>query len=64
MKRELGMEAFNSTIWQQDRAKPHQANMMMDYLDRVVQERMLALKDRRGESWAPSSPDMNPCEPL
>ena len=62
MKRELGMEAFNSTIWQQDGAKPHQANMVMDYLDRVFQERMLALKARRGESWLPSSPDMNPCD--
>ena len=23
---------------------------------------MLALKARRGESWAPSSPDLNPCD--
>ena len=30
MMRELGMEAFNSTIWQQDGAKPRQANIVMD----------------------------------
>ena len=62
MKRQLGQVGFDSTIWQQDGAKPHQANMNMDYLDRIFQERMLALKARRGDSWAPSSPDINPCD--
>ena len=38
------MAGFNSTIWQQDGAKPHQANIVMDYLDRVFQDRMLDFK--------------------
>ena len=62
MKRQLGEDGFATTIWQQDGAKPQQANMVMDYLDRVFEDRMLALKARRGESWALSSPDLNPCD--
>ena len=38
-------------------AKPLKANMVIDYLDRVFEDRM---KARRGDSWAPSSPNMNP----
>ena len=49
-------------MWQQDGAGPHQANMVMDWLDSVFASRMLALKSRRGDSWAPSSPDMNPLD--
>ena len=36
--------------------------MVMDWLDGVFANRMLALKSRRGDSWAPSSPDMNPAD--
>ena len=62
MKRELGEALFNLTMWQQDRAKPHQAGMVMDWLDSIFEERMLAIKSRRGETWAPSSPDLNPLD--
>ena len=62
MKRVLGPVGFDTTIWQQDRAKPHQANLNMDYLDRVFGPRMLALKARQRDSWAPTSPDINPCD--
>ena len=34
----------------------------MDYLDSVFGARMLALKARHGDSWAPTSPDLNPCD--
>ena len=36
--------------------------MVMNYLDRVFQDMMLVLKARMGDSWAPSNPDMNPCD--
>ena len=45
MKKRLGLEEFNLTIWQQDGAKPHQVNIV-DYLDRIFGKRMLALKSR------------------
>ena len=32
------------------------------YLDGIFGARMLALKSLRGDEWAPSSPDINPCE--
>ena len=34
----------------------------MDYLHRVFQDMMLVLKTWMGDFWAPSSPDMNPCD--
>ena len=49
-------------VWQQNGAGPHQANMVLDWLDSAFANRMLALKSRRGDSWAPSSPDMNPAD--
>ena len=36
--------------------------MVMDWLDNIFEDRMLAIRARRGDSWAPSSPDMNPCD--
>ena len=62
MKRVLGQDKFDTTVWQQDGAKPHQANMVMDWLDGIFEERMLAIRSRRGDSWAPSSPDLNPLD--
>jgi hypothetical protein len=35
-------------MWQQDGSKPHQANMVMEWLDGIFEERMLAIKSRRG----------------
>ena len=62
MKERLGQARFRRTIWQQDGAKPHQARMVMEWLDTIFKERMLAIKSLRGDSWAPSSPDCNPCD--
>ena len=62
MKQKLGQQLFDQTVWQQDGAKPHQANMVMDWLDTIFGERMLAIRSRRGDSWAPSSPDLNPLD--
>ena len=55
----LGQDLFNQTIWQQDGPKPHQANIVIDLLDSMFEESMLAKKARRGNSWAPSSPDIS-----
>lgn len=62
MRRVLGQAGFDSTIWQQDGAKCHTANSVMDYLDRVFGPNMLALKSRQGDPWAPTSPDMSVCD--
>ena len=62
MKQKLGLTKFRKTVWQQDGAKPHQARMVMEWLDAIFQERMLAIKSVRGDSWAPYSPDCNPCD--
>ena len=62
MKRGLEQVEFDNTIFQQDGAKPHTANSVMDYLDRIFGPNMLALKSRQGEPWAPTSPDMSACD--
>ena len=62
IKQRLGMDRFRQAIWQQDGAKPHQANIVMDWLDKIFGDRMLALKARQGMFWSPASPDMNPCD--
>ena len=62
MKEKLGQAKFRRVIWQQDGAKPHQARMVMSWLDTIFKERMLALNCVRGDTWAPSSPDCNPCD--
>ena len=62
MKERFGLEIFYEKILQQDGAKPHPANNVMDWLDQIFGKRMLALKSRQGHFWAPSSPDMNPCD--
>lgn len=58
----LGRAVWGRTWWQQDGAKPHQARMVMQWLDGIFGERLLALKSLRGVDWAPSSPDMNPVD--
>ena len=62
MKQSLGLAKFRRTVWQQDGAKPHQARMVMEWLDTIFQDRMLAIKCLRGDTWAPYSPDCNPCD--
>ena len=54
--------SFRRTVWQEDGAKPHQARMVMEWLDTIFQDRMLAIKCLRGDTWAPYSPDCNPCD--
>ena len=39
------------TIGKQDSAKPHQANMLREYLDSIFEERMLAIRAVRGDSF-------------
>ena len=34
----------------------------MEWLDSIFMDRMLAIKSMRGDSWAPYSPDCNPCD--
>ena len=58
MKRDL----FNLTMWQKDEAKPHTANTVMEWLDSIFDERMPAIKSRRGDTLAPSSPDLSPLD--
>ena len=58
----MGQRLFDQAIWQQDGASAHTCNTVMDYLDKVFGKRMLALKSRQGEPWAPHSPDMNPLD--
>ena len=62
MMEQLGRSKWKSLIWQQDGAGPHQARMVMEGLGGVFGGRMLVLKSIRGDSWAPSSPDMNPAD--
>ena len=62
MKEKLSLVGFKRTIWQEDGAKPHQAVMVMNWLDTIFKERMLAIKCIRGDTWAPYSPDCSPCD--
>jgi hypothetical protein len=62
MKESLGQARFRRLVWQQDGAKPHQARMVMEWLDSIFKEKMLAIKSLRGDTWAPYSPDCNPCD--
>ena len=48
MKRDL----FNLTMWQKHEAKPHPANMVMEWLDSIFDERMPAIKSKRGDTVA------------
>ena len=34
----------------------------MNWLDTIFKERVLAIKCIRGDTWAPYSPDCNPCD--
>ena len=53
----MKVRKFQRLIWQQDGEPGHTANPVMDYLDGIFGDRMLALKE-----WAPHSPDLNPCD--
>ena len=53
----MKVRKFQRLIWQQDGEPCHTANPVMDYLDGIFGDRMLALK-----KWANHSPDLNPCD--
>ena len=54
MKQTLWLAKFNWTVWRQDDAKPHQARIVMEWLDTIFQDRMLAINwCLRGDTWAP-----------
>ena len=36
--------------------------MVLDWMDNIFGDRMLTLQSRKAESWAPSSPDLNPLD--
>ena len=44
MTQTLGLAKFRRSVWQQDGAKPNQAKMVMEGLDTIFQDRMLAIK--------------------
>ena len=45
---------FKRTIWQQDVAKPNQSSTVMEWLDSLFLDRILALRCLRGDSCAPT----------
>ena len=50
MKQTLGLVKFRRIMWQQDGFKPHQAKMMMEWLDTILQDRMLAINCLRRDT--------------
>jgi hypothetical protein len=44
MKKILGLAKLRRTVWQQAGAKPHQAKMVMKWLDTIFQDRMFTIK--------------------
>ena len=50
MKRALRNVLFNLTMWQHDGAKPHQANVVADWLNSILEDRMKAIRSRRGDT--------------
>ena len=49
-------------MWEQDGAKPHKVRVVIEWLDTIFQDSLLAIKCLRGDNWAPYSPDCKPCE--
>jgi hypothetical protein len=37
-------------------------HMVIDWLDSIFEDKMLPIKSRRGDTWAPSSSDINPLD--
>ena len=62
MKRALGKDLSKLPVWIEDGAKPQQADMVMDWLESIFEDKMLAIKSRRGDTGAPSSLDLNPLD--
>ena len=56
MRQALGLTKLRWTVWQQDGVKPHQAKMVMKWLDTIFQDRMLAIKCLRGDTPTLRSP--------
>ena len=61
MQEELG-EEWSSVIFQQDGARAHTANMVVNWLDTLFGDRVLSSRCVQGIEWSPVSPDLNPCD--
>jgi hypothetical protein len=57
--RKIDKVLYSLTIWQQDGAKPHQANMVMDRLESIFEERMLIM-GQEGWQLSPLFPRYEP----
>ena len=60
MFRHMKRDLFNLTMWQKDEAKPHPANMVIEWLIRIFDNRMPAIKSKRGDTLAPLAPNLSP----
>ncbi len=62
LQNHYGLRHFRRLTWQQDGAVVHRTRGNLEFLDRVFEDRMLALGSLRGQAWAPSSPDLSPLD--
>jgi len=62
IRAELGERLWARAGWQQDGARLHTADIVMQYLDGVFGRRVLSGRSLRGREWAPYSPDLSPCD--
>jgi Helix-turn-helix domain (DUF4817) len=57
---------ISSAFFQQDGAKPHTANRVLDFIETVFGDRVLSNRYperfNEGYHWPPYSPDINPCD--
>ncbi|PSN37262.1 hypothetical protein C0J52_24792 [Blattella germanica] len=55
---------FNTQWFMQDRARPHTANIVLDFLHEIFGTRVISLRFpgqfNGGQFWPPNSPDLNP----
>jgi hypothetical protein len=56
MRQALRLTKLRGTLWQQDGVKPHQAKMLMKWLDTIFHNRMLAIKCLKGGTPTLRSP--------
>lgn len=57
---------FNTQWFMQDGARPHTANIVLDFLHEIFGTRVISLRFpgrfNGGQFWPPNSPDLNPCD--
>ena len=59
MSQKLEMRNFRKVVWQRDDAKQQQARMVMELMDGIFQDKMIAIEYMGGKTWAPSYPNHN-----